>query len=148
MQGANVTKRSSTLVSADTCTFGWNYPKKRPACGTVLSNLLIRSRSPSGGGWGRGRGHNNGYHACLRAPKGAIHCAYFLQVTGFLCPVTTAFLGSSGNRREGGERRVTVRMCLWGGLVQLIRTPACHAGGRGFESHRSRQGIRVRVSKS
>jgi hypothetical protein len=28
MQGANVTKASSTLVSADTCTFGWNYREK------------------------------------------------------------------------------------------------------------------------
>ena len=38
----------------------------------------------------------------------------------------------------------TVRASRWtyGPVVQLVRTPACHAGGRGFEPHPSRQLIK------
>jgi hypothetical protein len=46
--------------------------------------------------------------------------------------------GTRDNRKERKgktERRST--QC--GGVVQLVRTRACHGGGRGFESRRSRQ---------
>ncbi len=33
----------------------------------------------------------------------------------------------------------TIRIHAFGGVVQLVRTPACHAGGREFEPRRPRQ---------
>src|SRR6266403_5294343 len=41
--------------------------------------------------------------------------------------------------REDSARHCKTRWFVCGGVVQLARTPACHAGGRRFESRRSRQ---------
>lgn len=44
---------------------------------------------------------------------------------------------SAGKRREQEETVRQKRSNICGGVVQLDRTPACHARGRGFKSRRS-----------
>ena len=41
---------------------------------------------------------------------------------------------------------VLQKNCRLGSVVQLVRTPACHAGGREFEPHPSRQFAQIAQS--
>ena len=38
--------------------------------------------------------------------------------------------------------------CHFGAIVQLVRTPACHAGGRGFNPHSSRHRSLVQLRRT
>src|SRR5438876_7226405 len=55
--------------------------------------------------------------------------------------------GKLGNLRgrEGTIKGLSLVTC--GGVVQLVRTPACHAEGHGFESRRSRQSSKRRCPR-
>ncbi len=52
----------------------------------------------------------------------------------------------SFRHRKAHTGRLGIRFMR--GVVQLVRTPACHAGGRGFESRRFRQHFKLRVTKA
>ena len=60
-----------------------------------------------------------------------------LRVNAWLSRHFWEFLGMDGHRREEAVINKELKFQC-GGVVQLVRTLSCHAGGRGFESRRSR----------
>ena len=63
----------------------------------------------------------------------------FTAITGVRIPVGTPEFLAGQCKLSGARKR--------GVVVQLVRIPACHAGGRGFESRPLRQRIRKGQSK-
>src|SRR5437667_1723893 len=64
--------------------------------------------------------------------KTPFRCVETVAEINECCPVT-AFLRSFGNARAQEGTRSNSRELIFqsGGVVQLVGTPACHAGGRG-----------------
>jgi hypothetical protein len=84
-------------------------------------------------------GCNKTSRGFLWAPKVAIGAVKLQLVTSGRWTVTARPREKARDDRvsDGTGRNQTIVGC--GGVVQLVRTPACHAGGREFESRRSRQ---------
>src|SRR5215469_576110 len=81
------------------------------------------------------------FRPCPISPTVADYCRRIrlipLRPASELPTVTARPHGMKGRERvsEGAGKYQTSIVC--GGVVQLVRTPACHAGGRGFESANS-----------
>ena len=75
---------------------------------------------------------------------------YIIRVVGRMIRWQTEWEHSSAGRASAlqaeGHRFEPYCSHHFGPVVQLVRTPACHAGGRGFEPHPGRQNAFVAQS--